>query len=89
MLSAQVCSNCEYCTDCPKRKDCAIRKIFYSESEYLKWRKEVIYSASALSSLIFPGSLYYEVSEVSRIEVRIMDKRRDKELMLHPTYSQD
>ncbi len=89
MLSAQVCSNCKYCTDCPKRKDCAIRKIFYSESEYLKWRMEVMDSANSLSNLIFPYSLYHQVSLISRMEVKLMDERREEELKLHPTYSQD
>ncbi len=89
MLSAQVCSNCEYCTDCSKRKVCAIRKMFYSDSEYAKWRKEAIDSANALSSLVFPGSLYYEVTQVARIELQAMDARRKQELKLHPTYSQD
>ena len=89
MLSVQLCSNCEYCTDCPKRKDCAIRKLFYSDSEYTKWKNEALNSSIALSNLIFPDFLYFSAVSLVRLELMFMDRRKEKELQLYPTYSQD
>lgn len=85
MAQSEVCSNQEYCTNCTIRKDCAIRRTFYSE-EYFKWRKEsydlIISTASKLflahSSAIISGTL---------LTLQQMDKRRDKEMELYPEFS--
>lgn len=75
----------EFCTNCPERKDCKVRPLFYSDEQYAEYRQQVICKTTHLVSLMeFPKDA---ISIGLNIGISMMDKRRERELELHPTYS--
>ena len=85
MTNGQICFSQEYCTDCPLRKECAIREFFYSDKEYNNYKEQTCkMTASVAESLGVPKSF---IPFGLNCGLRMMDKRRAKELEIHPTYS--
>lgn len=85
MTNGQICFMNEYCTNCPIRKECTVRPLFYSENAYQKYRKETLAKSSLLAELM--GFHKSDISLGLNVGMKMMDKRRTKELELHPTYS--
>lgn len=85
MTRGQICFLHEYCTDCPERKNCTVRPTFYSDEAYQKWKDQTIADASRVAKI----SGYNQQSIILGMNfgIKMMDKRRAKELELHPTYS--
>lgn len=85
MTKGQICFSQEYCTDCPERKSCTVRPTFYSEEKYQCWRNETLDQTARIAKVFsFPTQ---SIPLGMDIGVKMMDKRRAKELELHPTYS--
>ena len=85
MTRGQICFEHEYCTDCPERKDCTVRPTFYSEEQYQEWRSQTLTDAKRIAEMLGFNSQIIPFGLDSGI--KMMDKRRAKELELHPTYS--
>ncbi len=83
MTNGEICFSQEYCTNCPIRKECTIRPIFYSDEEYDYYRQQTIH----LSATIAENMGYSNPFNHLEAGVKLMDKRRAKELEEHPTYS--
>ncbi len=85
MTKGQTCFLQEYCTNCPLRAECGIRPLFYSEEAYNKYKNEVL----SISTKVAAGLGYSKetIPMGLNIGIQMMDKRRKKELELHPTYS--
>jgi len=81
----QVCYSHEYCTDCPARKQCSIRPMFYSEKEYQNWRTTTFQTAQQFAQAI--GFPHICIPLGLNVGLQMMDKRRKRELELHPEYS--
>lgn len=85
MTNGQICFIHEYCTDCPIRKECAVRPIFYSDKDYELYRQQTLmYSSIIAKRLKFPNAF---IPAGLNIGLQMMDKRRAKEIKEHPTYS--
>ena len=82
MLGA-ICSENETCTYCPARAECNVRPLFYDSDTYESMRLEVFAQATTLVDAL--GLSAYSFLLVDNIKK--MDKRRNQELALHPTYS--
>ena len=83
----RICAENEYCTHCPARAECGVRLAFYDDDVYNMLSMEVFVRASAYAaSLGFPAILI--PTEVSR-NIKAMDKRRERELELHPSFSKE
>lgn len=82
MTRGRICSMHEFCTDCPDRKPCTMRLLFYSNEKYVQACKKSLTFAIRLESIGFSGILTSVI-----ISIILMDKRRKKELELYPTYS--
>ena len=87
MTDGQICFLHEYCTDCPLRRKCPRRPLFYSEQEDANWKKHTLDSTKRMALLLgFPSST---IEPGASLGVNMMDKRRSRELELHPTFSPD
>lgn len=85
MTKGQVCLSQKYCTDCPLRKDCTVRSIFYSETEYFYWRKQAYDTTVKMASFLsLPPTI---IASGTICGIQMMDKRRARELELYPKYS--
>lgn len=87
-LKKVICMQHKYCTRCPLRVGCKERLLFYLADKNYDQRLQEI---SAKNGKIF-GSLGHSAQEVALHEILyqlIMNKKRQKELELHPTYSCD
>lgn len=85
MRSALICFVHEYCTNCPQRKECTMRPLFYSDEEYTKWRIETMKRTEEVAKDL---GIYTSSSPLGiEIGAQMMDKRRAKELELHKTFS--
>lgn len=85
MKNLVVCSFQEYCTDCPVRKGCTRRMLYYKE-EYLEILK--IANISTIRFLCTYQKMDF-LTAISMIDkfCKDDDKKRQRELELHPTYS--
>ena len=81
----RICAENEYCTHCPARAECGIRPIFYDSDAYEAIRLEVFAKASVFAAMIGTPKLLIPLEVGTNI--RAMDRRREKELELHPTFS--
>lgn len=88
MTIGQVCFSHEYCTDCPARAECTVRPTFYDNSQYLAWRNETVETTKVLARSLYhmPEQLIDKGIESG---IKMMDKRRDMELRIHPTFSKN
>lgn len=87
MTMGQICFAHEYCTDCPIRKECTVRPLFYSEEAYQKYRKETLEKTSFIAKAMgFPDSF---ISFGLNMGITMMDNRRKQELKIHPSYSKE
>lgn len=84
MIRGQICSKHEFCTDCPERKPCTMRPLFYSKKKYEECCKKSLVFAILRESMGSSGT-FISVA----ITIMLMNKRREKELELYPTYSAD
>lgn len=85
MSDGQICFLHEYCTNCPLRRECSIRPLFYSEQEYANWKQHTLDATKRMARLLgFPPS---SIEPGTSLGLKMMDKRRSKELELHPTFS--
>ena len=85
MTKGQICFQHKYCTDCPIRVECDVRPLFYSEEEYNAYKKETLALSTAIAERMgFPKALFPSGFNAG---MQMMDKRRKRELELHPTYS--
>lgn len=87
MRISQICMAHKYCTDCPSRKECTVRPIFYSQSEYDEMIGEMRMVTSRATA--FMGIPPYMANFQIEQSIQMMHTRRDRELTLHPTYSKD
>lgn len=87
MTRGQICFLNEYCTNCPIRKNCTVRPIFYSEEEYQAWKDLSFANMKALLNGLNINPNF--ISSGADLGFDMMDKRRAKELELHPTYSKE
>lgn len=69
----------KYCTNCPKRAECHMLRIFYDDDEYERI-KEATFAKMAL------GYVDYTIPYLSG-SLKAMDKRREHEMAIHPTYA--
>ena len=83
----QVCYSHEYCTDCPARKQCSIRPLFYSEPEYQNWKTTTYLKIEQFVKPFVTPSLYASISFNVCLEMLSMEVRKQRELELHPEYS--
>lgn len=87
MTRGQICFLHEYCTNCPERKDCTIRPLFYSEEKYQAWKDQALFIFRAsLHDLNVDDRL---ITAGADIGFDMMDKRKARELELYPTYSKE
>lgn len=70
-----------------QRKDCCVRPLFYSDEEYEEYRKETLDVVTRIAE--FMGFSKVGISLGLQFSMEMLDKRREKELELHPTYSAD
>lgn len=82
---ATRCKENEYCTNCPSRFGCETRLSFYSEKEYLE--NVELTSFLAIKMGIAMGMEYNDCVKENNKMVNKMNKKRNRELELHPTYS--
>lgn len=83
----QICFSQEFCTNCPERKNCKVRPLFYSDKQYEEyWTKTLNISKQIAISMQIPKNVIPIGLDLGK---KMMDKRRKKELELHPTYSND
>lgn len=75
-----VCKSQE-CTNCSSRKECSIRKKFYNKEHFEKLCKDII-CVGGLLNVDTEFALYIRDDEIKQMHIR-----RDKELELHPNYS--
>lgn len=81
----QICFSQEFCTDCPERADCSIRPLFYSDKQYEEYRNKTLNISKQIAiSMQIPKDV---IPIGLNLGMKMMDKRRKKELELHPTYS--
>lgn len=85
---AMTCSNQEYCTDCSARKGCICRRSFYCSKEQYNTLKQEAIDSSSLIALSIGHSVDSVATSMFLFEKR-MDKKRKRELELHPLYSFD
>lgn len=86
MQQSKSCQMHEYCTNCPARVGCIVRFGFYrSNEEYLELVKTVniLTLQIALANKMDFCSCAYEINNIGNS----MDKKRNRELELHPQYS--
>lgn len=86
MHSKIICKQQEYCTDCPARKNCNIRKDFYKKSF-----KQIVENACIDACMIGirDGIPSYRVFSSATDSANKIYKKQNEELSLHPTYSVD
>ena len=81
----RICVDNEFCTNCPARTKCGMRELFYDNDAYEAVRAEVFVRASMVAALLGTPTLLIPLEVGANIQA--MDKRRRKELELHPKYS--
>lgn len=84
--TAMACQKNEYCTNCPVRRGCFVRKNFYcSTEEFVEQCKQtnIQVMATAISMGYSPEKAISECAGVSNA----ISKKRDREIKEHPTYS--
>ena len=85
MTHGQICFQHEYCTNCPIRRECTVRPIFYSDEEYEEWRSQTLKISERIAKTM--GYPHWMTSSSIGIGIQMMDKRRAQELKEHPSYS--
>lgn len=84
IIHAKTCMLNDYCTDCPYRKDCSIRKLFYSDDFHTSLSKMSATADSILLRFGYSHSTTFFAHSQFREEI---NKKREREMELHPTYS--
>lgn len=80
------CEKQAFCTGCPSRKGCGIRKSFYHKQDYEKERKKT--NIAVIAELIMMGGWDTDTIIVECDKVlNAIDRKRERELKEHPTYS--
>ena len=88
MTIGQLCYSQEYCTNCPARKQCSVLPLFYSEKQYQDWRNSVAKMfIHCTEPLHLPYAIVSAGLQTGLQMMVLMDKRRKRELELHPEYS--
>lgn len=80
-----ICMMNEFCTDCPERKTCYKRPLFYKEKEFaedLLQSSNLALSLSSSFGLSGPSMRFANFIFTSQ-----MRKKQKRELEEHPTYS--
>lgn len=82
----QICREHNECTDCPIRKICNIRGVFYSDAAY----EDLIQDTVSLSTIVLrlQGVPESAIQNAIQSTLRVMNHRRQVEVQLHPTYSE-
>lgn len=88
MEIAEECEKNEFCTNCSKRKGCGTRAGFYNKESYEKSNEGAIYFSAFMAMMLMGLSLEEAMLEACKIE-KECDKKRNRELAEHPTYSEE
>ena len=82
---AENCSKNQYCTSCPSRGECPIRRNFYNETKYNF--SSGISDALTLSRCLSDGVSYEQSSLILHSIHKRMYEKRQRELEMYPEYS--
>lgn len=83
--AADVCIQHEFCTDCPARIGCSIRRSFYDDEKYHKSAQ-----TSGIATLQYAASrgiAFLDAAEQMKKTAITMNSKRKHELEQYPTYS--
>lgn len=87
MYNPEICLKHATCTNCPVRKNCMMRKLFYSPEQF---EQTISITNSQTFALSIAKGMSHELAlyGIRKCQTE-MFKRRDEELKLHPTFSVD
>ncbi len=84
---AKLCSKQEYCTDCPIRKRCPNRPAFYHLKKFINILEDSKSAFLFISTII--GDDLFSSYELANECWKTIWKKRNREVSLHPEYSEN
>lgn len=85
-VKTTICTQQEFCTDCPMRIGCKIRQGFYDEDTYYTSSRDS--NIATLRYAVSIGMNFYSAIVTINDGTIAMNKKRKREMELYPTYSE-